>query len=233
VAPPGPEGSVAPVAPACTQAWRAELRRLATPAVALLALLSYPAAPAQALSRLQPSGGAGASFLLQPGAVTDRWNTGFALSAALRWKPMPRLFVGIEVGYERQPLDEEAFTASIAPLYPNVSVSGGDLWMLPVNVIGELDLVRWGTTKPYVRGGAGVVAIGTTSFSASGPGAPQVVSDFTGAAPEETVFGALAGVGVRTPLGPGLELTIDATWHMAATTGETTSFLPVRIGLVF
>src|SRR5262245_755261 len=126
-------------------AGRAELRRLAAPAVALL-LFSCAAAPAQALSRLQPSGGAGASFLLQPSAVTDRWNTGFDLSCALRWKPMPRLFIGIEVSYQRQPLDEEAFTASIRPLYPNVSVSGGDLWMLPVNVFGELDLVRWGTT---------------------------------------------------------------------------------------
>ena len=209
------------------------MRRLAAPAVALLAWLSYPAAPARALTRLHPAGGAGASFLLQPTSFTDRWNTGFALTGALRWKMMPRFSVGIEVGYQRQPLDEEAFTASIRALYPTVSVSGGDLWMLPVSVIGEFDLVRWGTTKPFVRGGAGAVVTGTRSFSASGPGSSQVVSDFSAAAPDETVFGWLVGLGVRTPLGPSLELYLDATWHMAATSGESTSFLPLRIGLIF
>ena len=233
MAPPVSAGGGAPVGPVCTQAGRADLRRLAAPALVLLAWLSLPQSPAQAVSHLQPGGGAGASFLLQPDGVADHWNTGLALSGALRWKPIPRLNVGIEVGYQRQPLDEEALTASIRDLYPTVSVSGGDLWMLPVSVIGEFDLVRWGTTKPFVRGGAGAVVIGTTSFSASGPGSSQVVSDFSAAAPDETVFGWLVGLGVRTPLGPSLELYLDATWHMAATSGESTSFLPLRIGLMF
>jgi len=203
-------------------------------AVALLvALAMLPAPPVQALPRLKLAAQAGGSFLLQPASITDRWNTGFTVSGGLRFKPVPIVSVGIDVGYHRQPFDREAFEATIADRYPSVTVSGGDLWMLPVTAVGEVDLVRWGATKPFVRAGAGLVVVGTQNFSASGPGSPQVIAEFTAFAPDETVFGTLLGLGVRTPLGPGLDLSLDVGWHTAATAGEATSFLPVRIGLVF
>ena len=178
----------------------------------------------------------GASFPSQTGAG-DAWNTGFTLGAALLWKAAPVLALGVEVGYMRHPLDSEAYEASIRDAYPNVSTGGRDLWALPVSVIGELDLIEWGVVKPYVRAGFGVYTFGTTDFTASGPGSDaleaEVASDPTTESLNDTVFGTLIGLGVHTPLSPSMSLTVDATYHVANTVGESTHFIPVRLGLRF
>jgi opacity protein-like surface antigen len=196
------------------------------------------AAPASSL----PSGGilavtGGASFPTHPSGAQDTWSTGYALTGAILWRAAPVLSVGIEVGYYRHALDTESFESTSRMSYPDVSVNGYELWVLPVSAVGELDLVRWAGTKPYLRAGFGVYTLGTTPLEASGPGASALeaqveASELTQIA-NDTVFGTLVGLGVHTPLSPGLTLTLDATYHVANTAGESTHFLPVRLGLRF
>ncbi len=178
----------------------------------------------------------GASFPSQTGAV-DTWSTGFTLGAALLWKAAPVLALGVDVSYMRHPLDTEAYDSSIRDAYPNVSTGGRDLWVLPVSVIAELDLVEWGVVKPYVRAGFGVYTFGTTDLTASGPGSDaleaDVAADPVTMSLNDTAFGTLIGLGVRTPLSPRMSLTVDATYHVANTVGSSTHFIPVRLGLRF
>jgi hypothetical protein len=200
--------------------------------VGLIALLLAP--PADAFPRRTLAAAAGASFLLQPEIFTDPWNdAGIALSGALRYEVLPRLSVGVEVGYFRHGLDEGAFEDSIQDEFPGVSVSGRDLWVLPVNVVGEFDLLRWGVVKPFVRAGAGVYVLGTTDFQASGFDSNRLIDDVARNDPGQTAFGTLIGLGVRTPLSLGASLSLDATYQVAATDGEATHFLPVRVVVSF
>ena len=48
-----------------------------------------------------------------------------------------------------------------------------------------------------------------------------------------TVFGTLIGLGIHTPITPVVTLIFDATYHVANTKGESTHFVPVRLGLRF
>jgi len=217
----------------CRRGVRTRLRALA----AAVGLVSNLAIAANAL----PSGqilalAGGASFPGQNGAG-DAWSTGFTLGAALMWKAAPVLALGVEVSYMRHPLDTDAYEAMIRDSYPNVSTGGRNLWALPVSVIGELDLLEWGVVKPYVRAGFGVYTFGTTDFTASGPGSDaleaDVAADPVTMSLNDTVFGTLIGLGVHTPLSPSMSLTVDATYHVANTVGESTHFIPVRLGLRF
>ena len=203
-----------------------------------LVLVACVAIPTRALStgRVLSLAG-GASFTMEPTAVDDLWKPGFAVSGALLWKAAPVLALGVEVGYVQHPLDTVVFEASIAEEFPNVSFEGHDLWIVPVTAIGELDLLTWGVAKPYLRAGFGVYKLGTTDFTASGPGAgelqEQVAADPLTVLLDDTVFATLIGVGLRTPITPAVSLFVDATYHVANTVGESTHFLPVRLGLQF
>ena len=179
----------------------------------------------------------GGSFPIQPGIMSDLWNTGFVVSGSLLWKAAPVLALGVEVSYIRHPLDTAAFEATIRDQYPNVSTEGHDFWVVPASAIIELDLMQWGVVKPYIRAGFGVYKLGTTDFAASGPGADALEEQVADAELtqrlDDTVFGTLIGLGLRTPITPGIGLTLDATYHVVNTAGESTHFVPVRLGLQF
>jgi len=215
-------------------------RRMSSPRRVLAALLlaACLATSSQALSTghvLSVAGGA--SFPMEPTSVETLWKTGFAVTGAFLWKAAPVLALGVEVGYVQHPLDTAAFEASVEDEFPNVSTSGRDLWVVPITAIGELDLLSWGVAKPYLRAGFGVYKLGTTDFTASGPGADelaeQVAADPLTQQLDDTVFATLIGIGLRTPITPSVSLTVDATYHVANTIGESTHFLPVRLGLQF
>jgi hypothetical protein len=169
--------------------------------------------------------------------VSDLWNTGYALCGGLFWRAAPTLSLGVEIGYYRHGLDSEAFHSTIRDNYPGVSVSGRSLWIMPLSAVGELDLLRWGVVKPFLRAGFGVYTFGTTPLEASGPGADevraQVASDPLTQNLDGTVFGTLIGLGIHTPITPMLTLVFDATYHVANTTSQSTHFIPVRVGLRF
>lgn len=197
-------------------------------AVALLvhshSVLALPLGPTLQL-------GASASFPVKPNTVRDQWNTGFGFSAALLFDTMPLLSIGIESGYYRHGSDSEAFEQTVLESVPGVQFDGFDYWFVPVTAVAELDLMRWGVTKPFVRGGAGFYRTGTTDVVASGLGSGQVpglLDDYS-----ETAFGTLIGFGVRTPLVPGVDLSFDATYHFIGTSDTSTHFIPVRVRVDF
>ena len=176
--------------------------------------------------------GAGASVPTHPSTVQDRWNTGFGLSAALMFKLPSMLSIGIETGFYRHSSDASAFEDMVLDMFPGVQFDGFDLWFVPVVGVAELNLLRWGVTKPFVRAGAGLYRTGTTDFSASGFASDQVSEELLGDF-SQTAFGALIGVGVRTPLVPGFALSLDATYHIIVTDGDPTHFIPVRARIEF
>jgi hypothetical protein len=175
--------------------------------------------------------GASASFPLKPSAVRDQWNTGFGFSGALLFDTLPLLSIGIEAGYYRHGSDSDAFEETVLAPLPAVQFDGFDYWFVPVMVVAELDLMRWGVTKPFVRGGAGFYRTGSTGFVASGIGSDQVanfLADYS-----DTALGTLIGFGVRTPLVPGVALSFDATYHFIGTSEDPTHFIPIRVRVEF
>jgi opacity protein-like surface antigen len=200
--------------------------------MAALVIVATFSAPASALKLGRAlSLGAGVTFPMQPDEFKDFWNAGVALSAGLMFEPTRRLTLGVEVGYYRHELDRTAFEDAIRDEFPAVSVSGRALWFVPVTVVAELDLVRYAVVKPFLRAGVGVYPRRAQALTASGPGAVQLLEQQNNL--DETSAGALFGLGIETPVSPGIDLGIDATYNFAFTEGQTTEFLAVRLTLRF
>jgi len=186
--------------------------------------------PAQAvLIRQSLAGALGGSVPMAPTSFVDMWNPGYGMAGSIRLRIVPRFHANLEVSYWRHPSNKTAFRTLIAQTRPNVTLSGYDLWVLPVSLVGELDLFRRGSTKPYLSFGLGFYNFGVTDAALSGPGADDVeLPD-----PTETAWGVQLGVGVRTPVALGVTLFLDASYHLGFTEGDVTAFLPLRLGLQF
>ncbi len=206
-----------------------------SPIVALVfGLMLAVLAPRASALPLGPTlqAGASASFPAKPSTLRDQWNTGFGFSGALMFKTLPLLSIGLETGYYEHGSDSGAFEETVLEMFPGVQFDGFNYWFVPLTAVAELNLLRWGVTKPFLRAGAGFYRVGTTDFSASGFASDQidegVLGDFS-----ESAFGTLIGIGVRTPLVPGFSLSFDATYHAIATDGEATHFVPIRVRIEF
>ena len=172
---------------------------------------------------------AGGSLPMAPNEFKTLWNPGYGFSGSLRFRLSLRVHGNLEVGYYRHFSDSAAFIALIADQHPNVTVSGYDLWVVPVSLVGEFDLLKRSSTKPYLILGGGYYTFGVTKAAISGLGSEQVqLPD----APE-SAFGVQAGLGIRTPVSLGITLSVDVNVHVSFTADDFTQFVPVRLGLQF
>jgi hypothetical protein len=198
--------------------------------VAALLLADARLHPAGAvLIRQSLAGSVSGSFPMKPTLFEQLWDAGYGLAGSIRFRVVPRFHVNVEVAYYRHLSDNAAFREFIAQQRSNVNLSGYDLWILPVSLVAELDLLERGTTKPFLLFGAGYYNFGTTDAALSGLGSDQVVLPD---APRDA-FGLQAGLGVRTPVALGVTLFLDASYHVSFTESERTAFLPIRAGLQF
>jgi hypothetical protein len=189
--------------------------------------LIAPAAGAQTSLRFDVAGGV--ALPLSPSAITDRWNTGFTLSAALRWRIGSRFLLGPDVSYTRFGFDTDAFEATIADSFPSVNVGGNDLYVVSTLLDAEYALSDWGNTRPVARAGIGWAHADVTDPTASGPNATRV----TLPAPGGDAVTLRLGFGVRTLLTPVMTLFVDAAWQIAWLDPEPLQFVPVRLGVRF
>lgn len=194
----------------------------------LVAALAAPL-PARAQPPLKVSIAGGYTMPLAPDLFSDTWLGGFALAAGLHYRVSTRANVWLEVGYHRFGFDTEAFEASIASDFPSVSVSGNDLWIMPIHIGTDVTLTSWGNTRPYLLAGLGYDHLDHVAGAASGPNAAAVLFPDLGG----DAFGTRLGAGVRTLLTPSMTLFFDAAWHQSWVSPDPVAFLPIRIGLRF
>jgi hypothetical protein len=195
----------------------------------LACLLAVANTAVEAQTPLHVALAGGWTFPVAPTGVTDLWNGSVAIAAQLSWRATARTAPWIEIGYYRQAFDHEVLESTIRRIYPNVTVSGNDLQVVPVLVGVDVALTGWGNTRPYAAVGLGYDHIALTKPQASGPGADTVRFPDPG----DDAFGARIGLGVRTLVTPAVTLFVDASYHVAWTSPEALGFVPVRVGLRF
>jgi len=194
--------------------------------VAALFLAGRPAA-AQPPFRIQF--GAGLAVPTGSSTITDGWNPGFTLSAGVLVSVGSRLAVTLDTGYARFGFDATAYELANVEQFPNVNVTGNDLYAVPVTAGAEFLLNSWGNTRPYMRADVGWTFTGVSKPSASGPNANAL--QFPD--PLDDGFGIGLGVGVRTLLTANSYLFADVMWRIAWTDPDPLSFVPIRVGVRF
>ena len=161
--------------------------------------------------RVEFAVGAGVSAPVQPSELRDQWGPGFLLSCGLEARLTPRWRTSLDVGL--------GFHAQ----------SSASLGVLPVTLSGMFDLQDHGTTQAYVLAGVGAYTVESTDGVEFG--VLHDDADYKG--PSETAFGAQLGGGVRTPLGLGVHLCVDALYQIVATNGGAIGFVPLRLRVIF
>jgi hypothetical protein len=166
---------------------------------------------------------------MAPNDFKTLWKPGYGFAGSIRFRLSPRIHANVEAGYYRHFSDSAAFNALIVNQAPNVTMTGYNLWVVPVSLLGEFDLLRRGSTKPYFILGGGYYTFGVTNAAISGLGADQVVLPD----PSESAFGVQSGLGIRTPVSLGITLSVEVNVHVSFTADEFRQFIPVRLGLQF
>ena len=197
----------------------------ATLRLVLVALVAAIPATTSASLRYARGVGLGASFPVQPSEFTDVWNAGIALSGSFEVIATSRLRAGIEIGFAYHDVNEDALRDYLGAS-SGARVNGNDLWIVPVTLTGTFDLLERGGTKPFLLAGVGIYAFSASDVTVDG-------TPVEAAGPDETAFGGSLGAGVRTPIGIGLDLSVDLTYHIVATDGDSTQFIPLRLRLIF
>lgn len=200
-------------------------RKTAALGVLLVALVAAIPATTSASLRYARGAGLGVSFPIQPSEFTDVWNAGITLSGSFEVIATSRLRAGIEVGFAYHDVNEDALRDHLG-VSTSARVNGNDLWIVPVTLTGTFDLLDRGSTKPFLLGGVGIYTFSASELTVDG-------DPVASAGPDETVFGGHLGAGVRTPIGIGLDLSVEAAYHIVATEGDSTQFLPLRVRLIF
>ncbi|MFN0157417.1 MAG: outer membrane protein [Bacteroidota bacterium] len=106
------------------------------------------------------------------------------------------------------------------------SIDGGSLSIISGHVNGKLPILPLPVVTPYVTGGIGLARIGFSDVdvaSASGSGTATFDS--------ETKTAVNLGAGVDLKLGVSLFVEARYTWIL--TEGETSTYIPVTVGITF
>lgn len=174
--------------------------------------------------------GGAVSIPNSPDAFADLYKTGFHGSVGFGLKVMPGLQTVAKVEFHRFKLDHEA-TQAINPLLVGEDINGGhnNMWMFGADLRYTLPIPQ-PAFKPFIIGGLGLARISVTDFD----GTSSLVASLNDLQPEtqnKVYFNV--GAGFEFPTGPKMNLFAQVRYVSIATEGESSSFIPITIGLKF
>ena len=193
----------------------------------LLALTAFGSvAMAQVPNPISLHLGGAVSVPNSPQAFADAYKTGFHGWGGLGYKFMPNFQVVGKVEYHRFALDVDA-----NPLLAGEDISGGHNNMFMYGLDGRFSLgLPQVPVTPYILGGAGFARMSMTDLE----GSSSLVASFNEYKPESvTEMYYNVGAGVELKTGPMMSLFLQVRYVSVATEGESSSFIPISLGLKF
>lgn len=158
-----------------------------------------------------------------PDVFSDRATLGFGGGLGLAMQMVPRVGVQLSVEYTTFGADENGLRRVYGQA-EDVGVIGGEISLLYAAATVRVDVVRLPAIQAYVSGGAG--------FFRYAPDQVQFDNVIYKRETENT-GGFHGGIGVDVPVGSLINVFADATYVVGATEGESTAYLPLRLGLIF
>ena len=189
-------------------------------------LLFAAAASAQVSSPVSLYVGGAVSLPQSPESFSETYKVGFHGSVGLGYKLMPSLQVVGKVEYHRFAVDFESNPALAAE-----EISGGHNNLLMYGADTRLGLnVPAFPLKPYLLGGIGFARLSATEFD----GSSSLVTSLNDAQTEaQTKFYYNVGAGIALSSGPLFGLFAQVRYVSVATDEESSSFVPITLGLKF
>jgi opacity protein-like surface antigen len=167
-----------------------------------------------------------------PEPVKDYYNRGFGGGAHLDIGFVPAVGIRLVGDYVVFSPDNDKLKGSLVQANPgsaasDFSIDGGQINFLTVSLNLKFG-VPSPIFSPYLTGGAGSTSVSTSDIKVSYRGGQS--ENFPGAK-AETKFSANLGGGVELKMGITLYVETKYTWIF--TEGETSTYVPVSIGITF
>ncbi len=188
-------------------------------------LLFAVAASAQVSSPFSLYVGGAVSLPQSPESFSESFKTGFHGSVGLGYKLMPSLQLVGKVEYHRFAVD---FGNTVLAA-ENISGGHNNVLMYGADARYGLNVPAF-PLKPFLLGGVGFARLSATEFD----GSSELVASLNDEQTEsQTKFYFNVGGGIELSSGPLFGLFAQARYVSVATDGESSSFIPITLGLKF
>lgn len=186
------------------------------------------AAWAQAPQPFSLYAGGALSLPAAPDGFKEGYKTGFHGSIGFGYKAAPNTQIVAKVEHHQFPIDYDS-----NPLLSTLTgVEGGanKMWMFGVDARMSFALPS-SPVKPFVLGGLGMAKIQQSEFSGSNTLATSTLNSLIQEDQNKMYFNL--GAGVELKAGPAWSLFAQLRYVSIATEGESSSFVPVTLGVKF
>lgn len=155
------------------------------------------------------------------------WGAGVHLDANLMV-----LSLRLTGDYIHYSIDENKFRDSFRPLFgsaaDNMSISGGGLGIVALDVNGKMPVLPLPVITPYITGGVGLAWVNRDEVTTSITGTPGNKFPSTSQS-GKTSLDIGAGVDIRL----GIQLFVEVKYAWIFTDVSTSTYVPVSIGVTF
>jgi opacity protein-like surface antigen len=134
--------------------------------------------------------------------------------------------------YIHYSMDADKFRDAFRPVFGNavsqISLDGGGLGIYSVSVNGKMNVLPIPIITPYITGGIGLAWLNRSEITTSinGVAGTKIPSDTSGS---QTMLHLGAGVDFHL----GVSLFVEAKYAWILTQGETSTYVPVTVGVTF
>jgi opacity protein-like surface antigen len=134
--------------------------------------------------------------------------------------------------YVHYALDQDKFRDAFRPVFGNavsqLSIDGGGLGIYSLTANGKMNIVPLPVITPYFTGGIGLAWLTRDEVKTSIAGAAGATT------PSATQSGCTSfNLGAGVDLSVGISLFVEAKYVWILTEGETSTYVPVTIGVTF
>jgi len=193
--------------------------------LAILIAFTAASASAQVPSPFSFYAGGAISIPQSPDGFKDAFKTGYHGSLGVGYKVMPNLQVVGKVEYH-------TFAVDFDNMLDMEGYSGGTNKMLMYGVDGRYQFsLPAAPVSPYVLGGIGFANIKQSEFEGPASLGLSVLNEMISESITEMYWNIGAGVNLST--GPAFSIFAQARYVSIATEGESSSFIPITLGLKF
>ena len=170
-----------------------------------------------------------------PAPFNQIYGFGFGGGAHLDINLPVLLSFRLQGDYVRFSASQEKYQQLLASLVggtaaKDFTIDGGGISLLSANANVKSSFLPLPVISPYITGGAGVANLSVADATVKYQGQPVQGGTIPGAK-GETNFSANLGVGVDLKL--GIALYVEARYTWIFTSGETSTYIPVSIGITF
>ncbi len=195
-----------------------------------LTLLTLIAIASVAWSQPELYLGGGVAFPTGPSTFKDNWKMGYNGTGGIGFTFAPGLSVIFTASYSTFPIDESGIISKAGiPAGVSVSVDGGTITALDFAGNIKYSFMPKGTSL-YVVAGAGYLSMSASDITIKVTSG-TTSQTFTVKPNTESAFSTSIGAGVDFPVGAKLGIFVEGRYAIAFTSGESTSYVPVKAGV--